>query len=693
MSDPNGDPCGFCSQPSHGANQCQLMLDMEQVHAAEVSSEMLDGPVDLAGFAGGPLNGAAAERSHSPTYAASSNSFSGNVYNQGHSYTAYNTGRDRNEYSMQQPSSCPAKFTSSRSASNLGFSSFPAASEENMGNGNNFNGQLSHPSIPSSHINFQNGNAFELRSPDGALAARRASLLKGTYTAVIPGLTNSTASEVPGSLHKIWTGRNYNRQTLLDPASRYSSSPIIGSGQAKYHNHGKQSLSRFSGQHMGLGNGYTEYSNTSSPAPYDTAATNAASSASTEQPSPFNTFEPLESIIPKRLPMDFTGSNYTFPNLEANVCYSNQNFRNFEVKDQDLGSKTAHDYPGNGQIMDSNQFLRGPVAQKSIQSFAMRSLPTAPSVELYDTAPHLTLQLLVSYAKEVQDYGLLLEHHATRLQPIASLNCVQGARFAWFPNGTYSATLEMPQTPENATLLKNGIRAGQIAVRNSVLTKDFGTLLNVVPDQTLGIAVNSKHQGDGHVPDDQLFHSATTFDAMAHLLEEQRKGILNGSIGTMSRSVAGELGVYNDSPIHTPVRGSGRGGGRGGRGGRGGTARGGSTVTKKKAAPKRKAETQDIEDGEEVIMGADIGSSATKPSATKKTPAPRKRAPAVRKIKIEPAAELNTSPAAPGFANSSPVKPEQLANVIDLEQDAQGEFDDEYAQGFDFEKRLVPIYK
>lgn len=51
-----------------------------------------------------------------------------------------------------------------------------------MGNGygtngyNGMNGQLSSYSMPQSHISFQTGNTFELRSLGGELAIRRASL-------------------------------------------------------------------------------------------------------------------------------------------------------------------------------------------------------------------------------------------------------------------------------------------------------------------------------------------------------------------------------------------------------------------------------------------------------------------------------------------------------------------------------------
>ncbi|KAL2067294.1 hypothetical protein VTL71DRAFT_1718 [Oculimacula yallundae] len=728
MSTIRANFCNICFEASHNTQHCPWRLksqpiEMDDIHLAHSSPGVLRSQAASRGSADSQSNSSAALRgtnvpTRRNTYLAATqadsqadrgmdnaSSSTDNMYNHSNRYA----GGDN---SPMRPPTSPSAPLSTVPASNSGYLSTHAANnlpggatqynadqatqykaDQNMGDGRNLNGQPSSQYLVSPNLNFQTGKDFELRSPpDGALATRRATPEQrlGAYTAS----DNHATSSRSGDLQDMLIGQDYSHQGLSDPANHYSSAPVVG--QASYLFDNQQPLPELNISGMGPDFDFMDYMNSSSPAPYGLPdmSSNAASSLGTSEPSPFNTFLRRESLLPTPQAMDFSTNGYTGLNRRANLENTNQNPRNFEVRDHS-NRNMASNYQGYGQDLNHFAKYQVPVARQFVRTFPMRPLPAPPAIEDFENAPALAVLRLKGYAKEVQDYGLLLEQHATRLQPIAALEHHQGARFVWSPDMTFSALLEMPNTHTNMALINNATLGGKLAVRNGVLTRQFGTLLNATADQVLVLAANGQNQSGGPMKDEQMLGSATAFDAMAHLMEERRKGVMNGSIGKgplngnigsmpTSDAVAGEQDDNHTSAVDTPVRGGTSTRGKG----RGGAARGGGvTAAKKKATPKRKSDAQDIEEGNENTMGADTGSSAVKPP--KKTPAPRKRGPAKKvkseaAIKNEAAAELINLSMAPQFTGSSSTP----APVVDLERDTQGEVDNQYA--FQFEKKLLP---
>lgn len=211
----------------------------------------------------------------------------------------------------------------------------------------------------------------------------------------------------------------------------------------------------------------------------------------------------------------------------------------------------------------------------------MEKMPEPPQVEDYEYTPGFAILALQNYGTQLEGYGLRLRQHATLLLSIENATSQMGGQFAWSADSTFSATVEIPDTPANVTLLNNATTVGYLGISNNVMARQFGVLQNAVLNQNAGVPVSGQQQGGNpgqnhpqgfdHNGFAQQRGAITVFDAMANILQLRVKGVLNGSIGPMPIPANGGMDFGVDTPADTPVRGSnGRGRGRG----RGGAGRG-----------------------------------------------------------------------------------------------------------------------
>ncbi|KAH7330313.1 hypothetical protein BKA65DRAFT_597400 [Rhexocercosporidium sp. MPI-PUGE-AT-0058] len=557
----------------------------------------------------------------------------------------------------------------------------------NMGNGGSYNGQLS--SQPhASHLNFQTGRAFELRPPHGALATRRERL--GQEYGKVTDWDGYAVSSQNESLQYMSLARNYGQPNKPSPPNRYGPTPAVGQG------FNQQPLPQANGQGMGPSHfDFTSY-------PSDQSATNGtvSSSRGSSQPSPF-----LQNLQARNL----NGNGSEAVNNRSNLAQAAQNQGRVKFgrgsgmnvvnapADLFVWDSPAADFDLSGQnngfgFGDVNNYQAAPIPIIT-RPYRIGRMPEPPQVGDYEFAPHLGILALKSYGRQLEEFGMLLQHHATILQSVESVAAHTGGRLVWSTDSTFSATIEMPGSAENATLLENGTLTGNVASRNQIMARQFGTLQNAVPNQDAGLPVSdqqqdnisgqTRHQGIGQYAIPLRYASVTVFDAMANMLQLRVKGVLNGNIGPMPMPADARMGFGDDTPADTPVRGStGRGRGRGssrGVAGRGG----GSAAAKKRAPAKRKATApQQLNDEDEDTMGIETGSSAAKPP--KKAPVARKRGPN-KKFKTEAVAEQNKNiPATPpAFVNNGGYE----TTVVDA---PEREVDNGYpVYPFGFEDRLI----
>ncbi|KAG4442735.1 hypothetical protein IFR05_001752 [Cadophora sp. M221] len=486
-------------------------------------------------------------------------------------------------------------------------------------------------------------------------------------------------------------GRNHAQANNPAPATEYAATPRVSHTSSGYQ--GQQQLHRAAAPEAShIDFGFADYLNVSS-----ITSDNASPSRGSSQPSPFQGPQPRglseNGCRAVNNGCNFVPATYNQDRAELGRAYALNASLDPFIRDFSV----ANDHP-RGQIngvgfMNGYGYQAAPPPMMS-RRIVMEKMPEPPQVENYEYTPGLAILALHGYGKQLEDFGLLLRHHTTLLLSIENATSQMGGQFVWSADSTFSATVKIPDTPNNVALLNNATAVGYLGISNHVMARQFGVLQNAVLNQNPGLPVNNHRQGGNpgqNNPRDfdhngfaRQCGSITIFDAMANMLQLRAKGVVNGSIGPMPIPANGAMDFDVDTPAETPVRsgnGRGRGRGRGGAGRGGGSA--GSAAGKRKTPTKRKAAA--VNDDDDDTMGPEPGSSAVKPPTAKKPRAPRKGDNS-KKVKSEPTAEENNMFLAPalGLANNGSYKSivvDAPAAMDDLDRDAEGEDDEEYPYG------------